>query len=124
MRLATWNVNGIRGRIDYLLRWLDERKPDVVGLQKIRVQEEEFPYERLRSEGYHAEAHCHHRDYGVAILSRERPSAVRKGLPGQEDLGARLLSVEVAGLSFSSTYAPYGKIEGLDRKLAWLKALE
>ena len=109
--------------MDYLLRWLDQRKPDIVGLQKIRVPEEEFPYDKLRAAGYYAEAHCRRNDFGVGTLSREEPTLITRGLPGQEDFGARLLTVEVEGLSFSSVYAPYGKIEGLESKLAWLRSL-
>ncbi len=123
MRIATWNVNGVRAREGYLRRWLADRKPDIVGLQKIRVMEDEFPYEMFKSVGYHAVAHCGRGEYGVAILSREEPSAVSKGLTGQEDLGARLVTVDAGPLSFSSVYAPYGHLEGIERKLLWLESL-
>ena len=123
VRVATWNINGIRARLPYLLRWLAERKPDLVGLQKTRVPEAEFPTEALECAGYHAETYCRKGEYGVGILSRNKPTVIRKGLPGQDQLGARLLTVEVDGLQFSSVYAPYGRVEGLTRKLAWLQSL-
>ena len=100
MRIATWNVNGVQARLPYLLRWLAERKPDLVGLQKIRVPDDEFPTRILESAGYHATAYCRKGEYGVGILSRRKPAVVRKGLPGQDDLGARLMTVVVDGLEF------------------------
>ena len=69
--------------MDYLLHWLDQRKPDIVGLQKIRVPEEEFPYEKLRAAGYYAEAHCRCNDFGVGILSREKPTLISKYPPAK-----------------------------------------
>ena len=123
MRIATWNVNGVRTRLRYLLRWLAERKPDLVALQKIRVPDGEFPTREFESAGYHAAAYCRKGEYGVGVLSRVEFAAVRKGLPGQGDLGARLLTVEAGGLELSSVYAPYGRVEGLARKLAWLESL-
>ena len=95
----------------------------MVGLQKIRVPDEEFPTRILESSGYHATAYCRKGEYGVGILSRRKPTVVRKGLPGQDDLVARLLTVVVDGLELSSVYAPYGNVEGRARKLAWLKSL-
>ena len=123
MRIATWNVNGVRARLHYILRWLAEREPDVVGLQKIRVPDGEFPAREFGSAGYHATTYCRKGEYGVGILSRRKPTVVRKGLPGQDDLGPRLLTVAVDGLELSSVYAPYGNVEGLAPKLAWLKSL-
>jgi exodeoxyribonuclease-3 len=124
VRIATWNVNGVRRRLPYLRRWLRDRKPDIVSLQKIRVPEEEFPTSDFESLGYHAVAFCRKGEYGVGILSRKEPNVVQKGLPGHEGLGSRLLTVDVDGLEFSSVYAPYGQVEGYERKLAWLQSLE
>ena len=123
MRIATYNVNSVNKRLPYLLRWLDDRRPDVVGIQKIRVPEEKFPKQAFESLGYHAEPFCHKGDFGVGILSRKNPKVLLRGLPGQDELGARLLTVEIDGLEFSSIYAPYGKSVGLARKLAWIESL-
>ena len=132
MRIATWSLNGIRTRKELLLRWLDERKPDVVALQKIRASEEVFRRE-LRSildEGrcsgsgsaeYCACVRFREGEYGVGILSRSKPEVVQEGLPGQEKLGPRFLTVEVNGLQVSSVYAPYG--EDIKRRADWLEAL-
>ena len=129
MRIATWNIDRVKARKGVLLSWLDKQKPDVVALQKIRVPEEEFPKDTFDRAGYYAEAHCYPKallgrdDYGVAILSRKKPRILDKGLPGQEELGARLLTVDVDGLEFSSVYVPYGDCEDIKPKLEWLESL-
>ena len=129
MRVATWNINGVRGRLGPLLRWLDDRKPDLVALQKIKVPEQDFPKDRFHDAGYYAVAHCYPKshldgdDHGVAILTRTPPQRVETELDGQQHLGARLLTVAVDGLEFSSVYAPWGKREGIDAKLRWFDSL-
>ena len=128
MRIATWNINGVNANEGPLLRWLREQKPDVVALQKIRVPEDRFPTATFDLEGYHAEALCYgKKDFGVAVLCRKKngtkPRVLHKGLYGQEQLGARLLTVEVDGLEFSSVYAPYGKCENIQPKLDWFECL-
>jgi len=126
MRIATWNVNGLRARQDFVLRWLADRGPDVVGLQELKLTDEQFPHDVFEAAGYHAAVHGQKSWNGVAVLARERPTVVQRGLPGQEDLGARLLTVEAAGLVFSTVYVPNGKHTGHEdfpRKLEWLGAL-
>lgn len=132
MRIATWNVNGIRARLDFVLRWLAERRPDVVGLQELKVADEAFPHEALGDAGYSALVHGQKSWNGVAVLVRDALDAEieQRGLLGQEDLGARLLGVRVADgadtLSFTTVYVPNGKsVDHADfpRKLAWLEAL-
>lgn len=129
MRIATWNINGVKANEGALLRWLREQKPDLVALQKIRVPEAKFPTATFDGEGYHAEAHCYgHEDFGVAVLCRKKkngtkPQVVQKGLDGQEKLGARLLTIDVNGFQFSSVYAPYGKREDIKSKLDWFECL-
>lgn len=126
MRIATWNINGLRARLDYVRHWLAARKPDVVGLQELKLTDEQFPHDELEAAGYRAVTHGQKAWNGVAILSREPAEIVQKGLPGQEDFGARLITAEVAGLSFTTVYCPNGKHlehEDFPRKLAWLDAL-
>ena len=127
MRIATWNINRVRARLDILLHWLKVQNPDVdvVALQKIYVPEQQFPKDAFERVGYHAEAHCCSggNDHGVAILSRTKPRILDKGLSGQEGLGARLLTVDVGGLEFSSVYAPSGEKEGINAKLEWFESL-
>jgi len=126
VRIATWNVNGLRARLDFVLHWLRARQPDVVGIQEIKLTDEQFPTAEIEAAGYHVAAHGQKAWNGVAILSREPAAVTQKGLPGQEDLGARLLTAEVFGLSFTTIYVPNGKSVGHEdfpRKLAWLDAL-
>ncbi|MYF70667.1 MAG: hypothetical protein F4053_13660 [Proteobacteria bacterium] len=128
MKIATWNIDGVRAKEGALLRWLREQKPDLVALQKIKVSEDEFPTATFDRVGYHAEAHCNGpKDFGVAILCRKKngtkPRVVQKGLDGQEELGARLLTVDVEGLEFSSVYAPYGTCKDIQPKLDWFECL-
>jgi exodeoxyribonuclease-3 len=126
MRLATWNVNGIRARLDFVLHWLRARQPDVVGLQELKVADERFPLAELEAAGYRVATHGQKAWNGVAILSRTSIEVTQTGLPGQEPFGARMLTADVAGLSFTTIYCPNGKgVEHADfpRKLAWLDAL-
>lgn len=126
MRVASWNVNGLRARQELLLHWLRARQPDVVGLQELKLESESFPHEVFAALGYRAAVHGQKSWNGVAILAREEPVVVRRGLAGQEAVGARLLSADVAGLRFTTVYVPNGKTTEHDdfgAKLAWLDAL-
>ncbi len=126
MRVATWNVNGLRARLGFIRLWLRERKPDLVGLQELKLADEQFPHEAFQAEGYRAVTHGQKSWNGVAILSREPALVVQRGLPGQEELGARLLTARAGELEFTTLYCPNGKHmehEDFPRKLAWLDAL-
>ncbi len=125
MRVATWNVNGLRSRQGLLAHWLAARKPDVVALQELKLTDEQFPRAELEALGYHAAVHGEKGWNGVAILARKPLEAVQVGLPGPA-LGARLVSARVEGLSVTSVYCPNGKSvshEDFPRKLAWYDAL-
>lgn len=126
MKVATWNINGLRARFEFLLHWLEARQPDLVGLQELKMAEERFPFEALKARGYHAVVHGQKAWNGVAILSRHPPGIREKGLPGEEAMGARLISAEVEGLKFATIYCPNGKsVDHADfpRKLKWLESL-
>jgi exodeoxyribonuclease-3 len=126
MRIATWNINGLRARLEFLLHWLREREPDLVGLQELKLTDAQFPHAEIEAAGYHAVSHGQKSWNGVAILSRRPAEVTQRGLPGQEDFGARLLTATVDDLSFTTAYIPNGKYVGHDdfpRKLAWLDAL-
>jgi exodeoxyribonuclease-3 len=129
MRLGTWNVNGLRARLDFLRIWLRERRPDVVGLQELKLEEDCFPREEIGAEGYDAVVLGQRAWNGVAVLARRDgppPVETARGLAGQEALGARLVAVTVGELSFTTLYVPNGKSvthEDFPRKLAWLDAL-
>jgi len=126
MKIATWNINGLRARLDFVLAWLEERKPDVVGLQELKLEDGNFPHEAFSQVGYQAVCHGQKAWNGVAILSPEPSEVVVRGLPGQADFGARLITAVVSGLNFTTVYCPNGKsLEHADyeRKLAWYEAL-
>ena len=128
MRAATWNINGLRARLDYLRLWLEERQPDVVALQELKLTDEQFPHEALSELGYWALHHGQKAWNGVAVLCRTglEAATAQIGLPGQEAFGARLITVDVDGLSFTSVYCPNGKSvdhEDYPRKLAWFDSL-
>lgn len=129
MRIATWNVNGLRARLDFVRAWLRERRPDVVGIQELKADEDQFPREELEADGWRAAIHGQKAWNGVAVLTRTdapEPEVVRRGLPGQDEAGARLLTAKVKGLSFTTIYVPNGKSVAHDdfpRKLAWLDSL-
>jgi len=126
MRVATWNVNGMRARRELLLRWLEARRPDIVGLQELKLTDEQFPHADIEAAGYKAVTHGQKAWNGVAILSRTDAAVTCRGLPGQEEFGSRLLTADVGGISFTVVYCPNGKsVEHADfpRKLAWFDAL-
>lgn len=126
MRVATWNVNGLRARQDFLLHWLAFRQPDVVALQELKLGDEHFPHEALGALGYHAVTHGQKSWNGVALLARKPLEDVQRGLPGQEALGARLVTARFEGVAVGSVYCPNGKAVGHEdfaRKLLWYDAL-
>jgi exodeoxyribonuclease-3 len=126
MRIATWNINGLRARFDFLVHWLRARRPDVVGLQELKLETDQFPHAELEAEGYHAVVHGQKAWNGVAVLSRGAITAVEAGLPGQDEFGARLVTAEVDHLTFTTVYCPNGKSVAhadFPRKLAWFDSL-
>lgn len=126
MRLATWNVNGLRARLDFVLRWLNDRQPDVVGLQELKLTDDQFPRAIFEAAGYHAVTHGQPGWNGVAILSRRPIENCERGLPGEEPFGSRLIAADTGGLNFATVYVPNGKSvehEDYAKKLAWLDSL-
>jgi exodeoxyribonuclease-3 len=120
MKVATWNINGVKARLDQLLTWLQSAKPDVVCLQEIKSLDEGFPASAVREIGYNVVVHGQKGFNGVAILSRMPPEDVRRGLPGDdEDQQARYLeavfSVSRGVLRVASIYLPNGNPIGTDK---------
>ena len=109
MRIATWNINGLKARREYLELWLQERKPDIVGLQELKMREEDFPHEFFNKLGYQALVYGQKSWNGVAILTKRDAVLKSKGLAGQEDFGARLITAQVADVEFTTCYCPNGK---------------
>jgi len=127
VKLATWNVNSVRSRLDRLLAWLAARAPDVLCLQEIKCTEEQFPYDALRAAGYHAAVAGQKTYNGVAILAHQEPEEIQRSLgDGEENEPARLISAEVAGVRVLNAYVPNGQVVGSEAyayKLAWLARL-
>jgi exodeoxyribonuclease-3 len=126
MLVATWNVNGLRARLDFFLHWLRERRPDVVALQELKLTEDQFPYDELRAEGYHATVLGQKGWNGVAVLSREPAEPLQLGLPGDHLMGARLAAARIGDLAVTSVYCPNGKNldhPDFERKLHWFDLL-
>jgi exodeoxyribonuclease-3 len=128
MRIATYNVNGVNGRLPVLLRWLKETTPDVVCLQELKAPEEKFPLEAIREAGYEAIWHGQKSWNGVAILSRVgAPKEVRRALPGDpEDIHSRYIEAEVNGIVVGCLYLPNGNPAPgpkFDYKLQWFDRL-
>ncbi len=98
MKIATFNINGIKARTPALLDWLDEAAPDVVCLQEIKSQDEAFPREVFEDKGWNVETHGQKSFNGVAILSKLPLEDVTRGLPGDEaDEQARWIEATVVG---------------------------
>ena len=127
MKIATFNVNGVNGRLPVLLRWLAEARPDVVCLQELKAADARFPVAALESAGYGAIWHGQKGWNGVAILARgAEPIETRRGLPGVEDGQSRYLEAAVAGLLVGCLYLPNGNPAPgprFDAKLAWFERL-
>ena len=132
MRIASWNINGIRARLENLTAWLKATEPDIVCLQEIKSEDSSFPTEPIASLGYNIETHGQKGFNGVAILSRLRFDEVNRGLPGDDDdLQARFIEgVFTTGegpLRVVSLYLPNGNPVGTDKftyKLSWMARLE
>ena len=128
MRIATYNVNGVNGRLPVLLRWLKETSPDVVCLQELKSPNENFPVKAINDAGYAAIWHGQKSWNGVAILSRhEKPKEIRRALPGdEEDLHSRYIEAEVGGIRLGCLYLPNGNPAPgpkFDYKLRWFQRL-
>ena len=127
MKIATWNVNGLRARLEFLKLWLVSRSPDVVGLQELKLTDETFPREELESLGYQSITHGQKSWNGVAVLSRLPMETVQVGLPGQAAFGSRLLTARIDDrFEFTTVYCPNGKTlehDDFGRKLEWFDTL-
>lgn len=131
MRIASWNINGIKARLPVLKLWLEEHKPDIVCLQEIKSIDENFPRGEFEDLGYNVETHGQKGFNGVAILSRQPFDDVHRGLPGDDsDEQARLIEgVFPAGsgvVRVCNIYLPNGnpvETEKFPYKLSWMKRL-
>lgn len=126
MRIATYNVNGVNGRLPVLLRWLNETRPDIVCLQELKAPQEKFPENDIREAGYQALWNGQKSWNGVAILSRDKPfREMRRVLPGdEEDFQSRYLEAVIDDITVCCLYLPNGNPTPgpkYDYKLQWLE---
>lgn len=131
MKFATFNINGVKARIDTLLTWLKDDAPDVAILQEIKSVDEAFPREEIEALGYQVETHGQKSFNGVALISKLPLEDITRGLPGDpEDEQARYIEATVIGkkaLRICGLYLPNGNpVPGpkYDYKLAWMKRLQ
>ncbi len=128
MKIATWNVNSVRARLERVTAWLEKVQPDVVCLQELKSREEAFPYEAIQAAGYHAAVYGQPTYNGVAILSRTEPANVIQGMGDDaEDPEARFLAAQVGEVHVISAYVPNGRVVGSEHyeyKLDWLRRLQ
>jgi exodeoxyribonuclease-3 len=128
MKIATYNVNGVNGRLPVLLRWLKETTPDVVCLQELKAPQDKFPQQALLDAGYNAIWHGQKSWNGVAILARNLEiTELKRGLPGDpDDLHSRYLEAHVNGIVIGCLYLPNGNPAPgpkFDYKLKWFDRL-
>jgi exodeoxyribonuclease-3 len=132
MKIATWNINGVKARIESLVAWLKEAAPEIVVLQEIKSVDEGFPREPIESLGYNVATHGQKGFNGVAILSRLPFDEVTRGLPGDpDDVQSRyieaVVSVKGGVVRVGGLYLPNGNPIGTEKftyKLAWMRRLE
>ena len=131
MRIATWNINGVRARQNVLLSWLEKHSPDIVALQEIKIVDEEFPRLEIESLGYNVETFGQKSWNGVALLSKKRFDEVHRGLPGDDaDEQSRLIegvfSTDRGVVRVCCIYLPNGNpvnSEKFPYKLGWMDRL-
>jgi exodeoxyribonuclease-3 len=124
MKIATFNVNGVNGRLPVLLRWHEEAKPDIVCLQELKAPQDKFPEAAVEAAGYGALWNGQKSWNGVAVLARgEKPIETRRGLPGEaDDTHSRYLEAAVKGILVGCLYLPNGNPAPgpkFDYKLRW-----
>ena len=128
MKIATYNVNGVNGRLPVLLKWLEESQPDIVCLQELKAPQEKFPLEAINAAGYNAIWHGQKSWNGVAILSKYEITERRRGLDGdEEDVQSRYLEAKIGELIIGCIYLPNGNPypgPKFDYKLKWFERLQ
>ncbi|TZG25775.1 exodeoxyribonuclease III [Sphingomonas montanisoli] len=128
MIIATYNVNGVNGRLPVLLRWLAERQPNIVCLQELKAPDEKFPIQAIEAAGYGAIWHGQKSWNGVAILAKgAQPIETRRGLPGDlDDSHSRYIEAAVNGVLVGGLYLPNGNPRPgpkFEYKLRWFARL-
>lgn len=126
MKIATWNVNSLRVRIDHVRDWLSAEQPDILGLQETKLTDDKFPVDELAELGYRSVYSGQPTYNGVALITRESAEDVITDIDGFEDPQRRVLAATVGGVRVFNLYVPNGQAVGTEKysyKLAWLEAL-
>jgi exodeoxyribonuclease III len=126
MRIATWNVNSLRVRMDHLRRWLADNAVDAVALQELKLADEHFPRAEIEAMGLHALCYGQKTYNGVAILSRTQALECAFGIPADADPQRRVIAAGVGPIRLVNVYVPNGQAVGSEKytyKLAWLERL-
>jgi len=126
MRIASWNVNSLRVRLPQLTRWLGDNPVDVIGLQELKLPDEDFPGGELEALGLHAAWFGQKTYNGVALVARAPLADVRTGIPGIDDPQRRVIAATAGGVRVVNLYVPNGQAVGSDKyayKLDWLARL-
>ena len=126
MKIASWNVNGIRARIEHVTTWIKSNQPDVLALQETKVMDDMFPLDAFTSLGYEASIFGQKSYNGVALLSKKPPQECKKGIGGFVDEQTRVISGIYEGITVIDVYIPNGQSVGSEKfeyKMRWLKNL-
>jgi exodeoxyribonuclease-3 len=126
VKIASWNVNSLRVRLDHVLTWVGSAAPDVLALQETKLRDEDFPVDTFSALGYHAAFSGQPTYNGVAILSKQPASELSAEIEGFEDSQRRVLGANICGLRILNLYVPNGQTVSSEKyryKLAWLDAL-
>ena len=127
MRIVSWNVNSIRARLPRVLDWLEEWKPDVLCVQETKVLDGHFPREEFEARGYHLDVFGQKTYNGVALIGRQAPDEVVRGLPDDsEEADKRLIGGRYGELWIWNAYVPNGTELGtprFDYKLEWFRRM-
>lgn len=124
MHIATWNLNSLRVRLPHVLEWLEGQNDTIVGLQELKLADEDFPFEALREAGWHAVCNGQKTYNGVAILARSEPTAVQRDMPEVEDPQKRVIAATVDGVRIICAYVPNGQSVDSQKyhyKIEWLQ---
>jgi exodeoxyribonuclease III len=127
LKIATWNVNSLKVRLPQALDWLAAQKPDALCLQETKLEDKAFPFAEIEAAGYRAIHHGQKTYNGVAILSRREAAEVTRGIPGLDDVQARVIAATMDDVRIVCAYFPNGQAVGSDKyeyKLRWLAALQ
>jgi len=110
MKITTWNVNSIRARLESVIRWLKENRPDVCCFQELKCQNDQFPASELETLGYNSIVYGQKARNGVAIISKSPPNKIQKGFTNNfDEENSRLIAAEIDGVNIINVYVPNGQ---------------